>query len=87
MLSFNAERTLCFCDFANDLKTALLGLLLIFRKEIFRLKRPIKCLQNDAIKICMTCSVFRKNDKFYCMRFWSGVLDALSQLPKRWQKC
>ena len=51
MLSFNAERTLCFCGFANDLKTALLGFILIFRKEIFRMKRPIKCLLNDLYYI------------------------------------
>ena len=79
--SFYAERDrFCrhydFCDFANwspfDMKTVLLRiwLILIFRKEFSRMRLPIKCLRNDANKICFTFTALRKIDKANCMHFF-----------------
>ena len=34
------------------------------------MKLLIKCLQNDANKICITIKAFRKMDKFYCKHFF-----------------
>ena len=31
----------------------------------YKMKLLIKCLQNDANKICITIKAFRKMDKFY----------------------
>ena len=61
----------------SGLKTVLLRLILIFRKEISKMKLPINAYKMMQSKQKTSFTAFIKIDKLYCMRFFfflSGTL-------------